>query len=208
MRSRDLLRCGRGPAAVVRVAHEDLRVQVGSLLSALEERTRQVCATVVRRVGVVVDGQPLLIVEEGLDSTSALHYRARPPPGPPAVPGSAHRDVALTGIRAAKTCGVLQLGHQNNPVLAIEGRRGVARAVAALHRDLSVDPGFSSVERGEETRRHYRLPGASGVVEAVIVVVRPRDQVLRISRVYGYGKFVIRSVVLPQRGRSGASVLV
>ena len=81
-------------------------------------------------------------------------------------------------------------------MLAVERRHRVAATVAALERDLAVDPGLAAVERGEETGRHDRLAGAGGVVEAVVVVVRAGNEVIRIVRVHGDRDLVIRREVL------------
>ncbi len=84
-------------------------------------------------------------------------------------------------------------------MLGVERRRRVARPVAGAERDVAVDPRRASVERGEEPGRHDHVPGAGRVVEAVVVVVRSREQVIRILRIHGDRNLVVGIPILAVR---------
>ena len=93
---------------------------------------------------------------------------------------------------------VLQLRHHRDVMLGIERGRRVAGAVARAHRDLSVDPGLTTVEGREEPRRHQRLAGAGGVVEPVVIVVRAGEEMVRVFRVDGDRELVVGREVLAE----------
>ena len=86
-----------------------------------------------------------------------------------------------------------QLRHVGGAELPIEGGRGIAVAAAGpvSHRDLAVDPGLPTVERGEEPGRDALDDGRA--VECEEVVVRPGQQVIRVCRVRNDRRFVVRT---------------
>ena len=211
VRAGDLLRRRPRPAPVVRVAEPDRRLGVRAVGPVQEPRGREIGTAVMGRGRVVVDRQPLLVVEDGVRRRAdaravALEDRHRLTPLDAAVRRAADRDVPLRDERPALAAGVLELGHEDHPMLAVERRARVAGAVSDAERDLTVHPGVAAVLRGEKPRRDERLTGPGRVVEAVEVVVRPGNDVVRVHRVDGHGDLVVRVPVLVVRRGVAADV--
>ncbi len=99
----------------------------------------------------------------------------------------------MARVRPALSLRRAQLRHVRGAELRVERRRriAVAAARAVAGRDLAVDPRGAPVERGEEPRRHARLEDRA--LERQEVVVRAREQVVRVRRVDRDRRLVVRA---------------
>src|SRR6266545_1455811 len=195
------------------MADHDRRADVGPVQPAHELGRRDVDAPVEGRRLVVVDRQPVLVVEDRLvgepdERAVAAEHDDRPLPVDTTVGRTAHGHVALGDAAAGVRADVLELPHEGErtvhrrrPRVCDEARRGVAGAVPRAEGDLSVEPRRATVERREEPGGDDDVPRTVRVVEAVEVVVRAAEKVVRVLWINRDGDLVVWIPVLTVRLR-------